>query len=126
MNIKELILKVDRLKTNAIAYTDKLDWVMELAAQVKTEVWDTHEGEPEEDPLFHIWKIDDREEALTELSEIDIPDAFIKFYEYYLYAKIDLENADYDRYDNSLVLFNEAYAKYKRWYHRNHMPKGRS
>ena len=121
-----MIEMVDRLKPNAIDYADKCHWIFELIYQVKIEVWETHEGSPkEEDPLYRIWKTENDTEELSEYSTIDIPEAFIKFFEYYLYAKIDLTNADYDRYDNSLILFNEAYAKYKRWYHRSHMPKGK-
>ena len=120
MKVKEMIARVDEIRPNAFTEDTKLGWMQELFAKVKEEVWDTHEDIRAEDLYVKYSK---KEDVITEESEIKIPGSHLDFVEYYLMGKIDLANTDYERYSNSLVLFNGAYLNYRQWYNRNYMPK---
>jgi hypothetical protein len=48
-------------------------------------------------------------------------DIYIKWLE----SQIDYANREYDKYNNSIVAYNDAYAEYERHYNRTHMPKGK-
>lgn len=123
MIIGDLINRVDVLKPNTITPAIKLSWIKELIDDIKLNVWDTHEDDNSGDPLYNLWQTEDSD-TVSITDDIECPDAYLKMFEYYLYAKIDLTNADYERYNNSVILYNDSYSKYKRWYHRAHMPKG--
>ena len=49
-------------------------------------------------------------------------DPFDKLYRLYLAALIHFANGEYDRYQNSMALFNSAWGEYIRWYSRVHCP----
>lgn len=125
MTIRTIITKIDALKPNVFTDDQKVGWVNELFRKIEKEVYDTHvkqEGRPHR-PLYVIYT-DEAPGTLGIDSNIDLPDAFLDLVEFWLMGKIDLFNTDLDRYTNSMILFNNAYAEYKKWYHRNHMPKG--
>jgi hypothetical protein len=46
-------------------------------------------------------------------------------YLFWLESKIDYWNGEMGKYNNSISMFNTAYAEYERYYRRTHMPKGR-
>lgn len=123
MTVDKIIERVDKVKPNGFPHDVKVDWIKELIAKIKEEVVETHESYEEGDDLYVRYVID-KDEDITGSTEIDLPDSHMDVAEFYLYLKIDLANADIDRYSNSLVLFNNAYLEYRRWYNRHHMPKG--
>ena len=43
----------------------------------------------------------------------------------WLEAQMDYANGEYDRYNNSITMFNTAYSDYERYYNRMNMPKGK-
>lgn len=120
MKVNEMIARVDEIRPNAFSETIKLEWMQELLAKVKEEVWDTHEDIQTEDLYV---KYSRTEDEINMNSEINVPASHMDFVEYWLMGKIDLANTDYERYSNSLVLFNSAYLNYRQWYNRNYMPK---
>lgn len=120
MKVNEMIARVDEIRPNAFSQETKLGWMNELFAKVKEEVWDTHEEVNSEDLYVKYSKVEDE---ISGMSEINVPVSHLDFVEYFLMGKIDLANADYERYSNSLVLFNTAYLNYRQWYNRNYMPK---
>ena len=50
--------------------------------------------------------------SLTEETVLSAPDAYAELYPLYLVMKTDLVNADIERYNNSAVLFENAYAEF--------------
>lgn len=120
MKVSEMIARVDEIRPNAFSSSIKLEWMQELLAKVKEEVWDTHEDVQTEDLYV---KYSRTEDEINMNSEINVPASHMDFVEYWLMGKIDLANTDYERYSNSLVLFNSAYLNYRQWYNRNYMPK---
>lgn len=50
--------------------------------------------------------------SITEETVLSAPDAYAELYPLYLVMKTDLVNADIERYNNSAVLFENAYAEF--------------
>ena len=115
MTIIEAINKIDTLKPNSYTQLDKIKWLSELDGSIKIEIIDTHEGGS--DIAFSGY--DDKTDINTKLL-VSAPheDLYIKWLE----SKIDYNNAEYGKYNNSSIAFNNAYSVFERYYNRHHMP----
>ena len=118
MTIAEVISKVDALKPNTYAPEDKVDWLSTLDARVKSKIIDTH---VHNEPIF-FYGYDGINDMETELL---VPAPYDEMYLRWLEAMIDYHNSDDDRYNNAIILFNNAYEDYKKHYTRTHMPISR-
>lgn len=116
MTIAEAITKVDALKPNTYSIEDKLGWLSTLDTRVKTQVIDTHEL----DTPIYFYGYDDPEDLEIDLL---VPAPYDEMYLRWLEAMIDYHNSEDDRYNNAIILFNNAYKGYKTHYTRTHMPK---
>ena len=115
MTIAEVISKVDSLKPNTYTPEDKVDWLSNLDARVKTQIIDAHEGG--ENIVFNGYdSLADQDTVLL------VPAPYDEMYIRWLEAQIDYHNSDDDRYNNAIILFNNAYEGYKKHYTRTHMP----
>lgn len=117
MTIMEAINRVDALKPNSYTVMDKVAWLSKLDGIIKREIIDTHEGG--EDVIFHGY--DDTTSMDTKLL-VEAP--YDELYLYWLESRIDYNNGEYGRYNNTVTTYNEAYETYARFYNRTHMPKG--
>ena len=118
MTIAEVISKVDALKPNTYTPEDKVDWLSNLDARVKSQIIDTHEGG--EDVLFYGY-----DSILDEGTILLVPAPYDEMYLRWVEAMIDYHNSDDDRYNNAIMLFNNSYEGYKKHYTRTHMPLNR-
>ena len=116
MTIIEAINKIDTFKPNSYTQLDKIKWLSELDGIIKTEIIDTHEGGTE----IAFDGYDGNTEISTKLL-VSAPhdDIYVKWLE----SKIDYNNAEYGKYNNSSIAFNNAYSAFERYYNRQHMPK---
>ena len=118
MTIIEAINRLDDQKYNTYSQTEKVAWLSRLDAMVKRLIIDAHEGS--EEVSF------DSYDAQTDLHTVLlVPEPFDEMYLRWMEAQIDYTNAEYDRYNNSIDLFNRAYKAFENDYTRNHMPKGK-
>jgi hypothetical protein len=115
LKILEAISKVDALKPNTYTPEDKVDWLSNLDARVKSQIIDTHEGAE----AVTFTGYDDNTDPQTELL---VPAPYDEMYLRWLEAMIDYYNRDDDSFNNDIILFNNAYDGYKKHYTRNHMP----
>ena len=116
MTIAEAISKVDALKPNTYTPEDKVGWLSTLDARVKTQIIDAHCGcEP-----VYFYGYDSLADQETELL-VHAP--YDEMYLRWLEAMIDYHNNEHEGFNNAIMLFNNAYDGYKRYYTRNHMPK---
>lgn len=102
--LKQIIDLVDGLKPNAFSNDQKTQWVNECEGKVQTEVFLLRP----EDIVNLTYDECKNHELLAEPPHDDI-------YVYYLEAMIDFHNGEYDRYQNSMEMFNEkwnAFVKY--------------
>jgi len=116
MTIREAITRVDGLKHNTYTNAEKVAWLSRLDGKVKTEVIDTHEDG--EDVEFH--RYDPNTDPDTELL---VGEPHDEIYLRWMEAQIDYHNGEIDKYNNSILLFQAAYAEFSKFYNRNHMPK---
>lgn len=104
MTIGEVLEFVDDIKPNAFTTGQKLQWLNEAEGMVQTEVL-----------LRDISEI-------TVYTEEDIEDTLLvrpphdKLYIAYLNAMIDFANGEYERYQNSMAMFNSHYNEFVRWF----------
>ena len=116
MTIAEAISKVDALKPNTYTPEDKVGWLSTLDARVKTQIIDAHcSCEP-----VYFYGYDSIADQETELL-VHAP--YDEMYLRWLEAMIDYHNNEHKGFNNSIMLFNNAYDGYKKHYTRTHMPK---
>ena len=118
MTIGEAISKVDTLKHNSFDFSMKVGWLSDLDMRVKLQIIDAHE---KREPVY-FYGYDEDTDADTELL-VQAP--YDEMYLRWLEAMIDYHNSDDDRYNNAIILFNNAYEGYKKHYTRTHMPLSR-
>ena len=118
ITIAEIIEQVDKLKVNQYTESDKIKWLSELDGKIINEVIESHEDSEVylKSDEYNVPPYTDNTQFLL----IDKP--YEQVYVYYLMTKIDFFNAEYERYNNNMSMFNEAYAEFRRFYNREHMP----
>ena len=117
MQIIEAINRIDSLKHNTYSQNEKVAWLSRLDSMVKRLIIDTHEGG--EDVTFTGY------DTNGDLNvEMLVPAPFDEVYLRWLEAQIDYANGEYDKYNNSILMYQAAYDGYANYYNRNHMPKG--
>lgn len=111
MTIGEIIANVDDVKPNAFSEEAKTMWLNSLEGRILTEVMlmSAHEVQPYSWPEC---------ESFTPLVEPPYDD----LYGMWLAAQIDLANGEYDKYQNSMAVFNTAWGGFVRWFARNYEP----
>ena len=110
MKLSKIIAFVDAIKPNAFPYSAKAAWVSEVEGVVHTDVFLL---QPEE---FEPLPDDGTDCTLTVKAPHD------KLYQYYLCAMIDFANGEYDKYQNTMTMFNKCFDEYCRWYCDNVRP----
>ena len=118
MTILEAITRVDAVKPNSYSQTEKIYWLSVLDGTVKAEIIDTHEGA--EAVSFSGYN-----ENTVLTTELLIPAPYDEVYIRYLEMQIDYANGEYNKYNNSMIMYNTAYSAYERHYNREHMPVSR-
>ena len=101
----------EKKKYNNYDLEESLRVLQMVEDRIQQELISTHEN-PEN---IEIGKID-------EDSMLTAAGPYIDIYIHYLMAMMDKDNEEYDRYNNNMALFNEAYNDYCTWYNRNYMP----
>ena len=84
---------------------------------IKKEIIDTHEGG--EGVTFNGYN-----ESSDLTVDMLVPAPYDDIYIRWLEAQMDYANGEYNKYNNSVAIYNEAYTNFARYYNRTHMPKG--
>lgn len=116
MNIREVIDKVDGLKPNTYSTEDKVRWLSHLEASVYKEVINKHH--PICDHVHHFEGFDP--DFLEQSLKAEFPHD--EMYVAYLKMKIDEENGETARYNNSATLYNSLWDAFCKDYHSSHKP----
>lgn len=140
MTINELLAEVDELKPNAYTDAQKVRWINVVEGRIVNEIIKTHLPNPEELPEEEIVEdnskaavmkgiyIDGEFKGYTELTNIDTEliavEPYTELYKYYLFSMIDMHNEEYDRYQNSALMFNETYQSFANYWNRTHRSSG--
>ena len=115
MKLEQAIDICDRQKPNAYTREDKIHWLGKLDQMLYDEVISRHEGGPEEFVPYP-------EDADGE-TELLADDAYADMYVKWLFAQIDFANAETQRYNNSMAMFNALYEGFAKSYTRRRMPR---
>ena len=115
MTVREALAAVKTLKP--VNYDDQtlLRWLNELSARAWEDVLSRY-GEPEH-PGPPVLTLNEPEAALP------IPYPHDDVYLKWLFAQIDFHNGEYDRYNNSTVVFNAGFQAFGDSWNRTHMPR---
>lgn len=113
MTIIEAISQIDSLKPNTYSAKQKIQWLSQLEALVKKQVFDSHQGG--EALAFEPFT----EDTDTD-TELFMPAPYDAAYLYWLEAQIHYANEDIGLYNSAITLFTAAYSAFQADYHRNH------
>lgn len=116
MTIKECIDAVDSLKPNQYTLRDKVQWLSSVDEGIINDVLKTHEGYDGRYDNFTGYTEDNLTLPLIVQSPYD------KLYTAFLVMKIDLENGEIPRYNNSSAIYNSHMMEFRKYYNKTHMP----
>lgn len=116
MTVRECIDQVNMVKPNQFSTDDKLRWLSYIDKKIILDVLKCHDGYNRQYDLFEGYSLNDLEKYL--IAEAPYDNLYIQF----IKMKIDEENGETTRYNNSAIMFNEYYDDFRKAYHRNHMP----
>lgn len=107
MKSKEAIRRTDLAKPNAFEEELKFLWLTALEGQIAADVFLMAPAETEQFDYSYPAGLD---------KELLVKPPYDELYVLYLEAKIDAENGEYNKYQNSLQLYNNAYGNFLRWF----------
>lgn len=116
MTIKDCIDIVDNIKPNQYTIKEKVMWLSFIEEIIINEVLKTHEGYDGRYDDFEGYSEDKLSVRLI------VPSPYDRLYTAYLKMKIDQENGETARYNNSMVLYNSYMSEYRKHYNKTHMP----
>lgn len=116
MTIKECIDIVDNIKPNQYTIRDKVMWLSFIEEIIINDVLKTHEGYDGRYDNFEGYTEDKISVTLI------VPSPYDRLYTAYLKMKIDQENGETVRYNNSMALYNTYMLEYRKHYNKTHMP----
>ena len=105
MTIAKAIERADELRPNPFAEEQKVRWLSELDGKIAREIV----GDKDFAGYNHAY--DSEKELLAE-------EAYCDIYLFYLTAMIDFFSRDYAEYNNSILMFNEAFSQFAKAYQR--------
>lgn len=114
MKVSELISFVDIIKPNAFPVSAKVAWLNEVEGMVWTEVMLLS-------PLEFVPHTYDDSTGEGDADLLVVP-PHSKLYNTYLCAMIDFANGEYDKYQNTMTLFNAHFSEFMRWYATHYRP----
>ncbi len=117
MTIHEAISRIDNEYENTYspeqkkAYLSRLDWL------IKNNIIDKHQGGA--DVEFNGYDDNTPEDTV-----LLVPEPFTDIYIFWLQAWIDYWNGDYDKYNNTISIYQSVYDSFRNDYNSKHMPLG--
>ena len=119
MTILEAIQRSDGLRHNTFTQEEKIGWLAQVDALVTEELIRTHE-----DPKGKPFRVYDAQTPLEQ--ELLVPPPYDELYLHYLQAQMDYHNAEYDRYNRSMGMYQAVWSAFVNFYNRTHRPLGQT
>lgn len=113
MTILNLIEYCDRIKPNNFETADMIRWINEVEGLVQTEIYLFDINEILQYDWDDSWT--DAQKNVIYNTELLVPAPYDKIYTTYLLAEIDNANGEYNRYANTKLQFDAAFAKYSKY-----------
>lgn len=115
MTILEAINTVDSRKHNTYTLADKLRWLSALDALVWELETGLRAGEPAPLPVY--------DGETPKDTVLPVPSPYDEMYLRWLEAKIDYHNAEFDKYNNAMAMFQAVFDSYRSACIRRELPK---
>ena len=115
MKLGKMIAMVDNMKPNQYTKDMKTKWLSEVEGTVVDEILNLAAGNQ---IVFNGYDYNNDVEK-----ELLVPDTHLDIYQYYLFAKIDYQNSELERYNNDTAMFYAALEDYAKYYRRTHRQK---
>ncbi len=111
LTLQQCIDAVDEVKPNAYGNETKTRWLNEIEGKVQTEV-------------MLIAGADVIQYSYPENKdwELLVGPPYDGLYPAYLAARIDFANGEYEKYQNTMQMFNDIYTDFVRWYAATYAP----
>ena len=111
LTLQQCIDEVDEIKPNDFSDETKTRWLNEIEGKIQTEV-------------MLIAGVDVIQYSYPENKdwELLVEPPYDGLYPAYLAARIDYANGEYEKYQNTMQMFNEFYNDFVRWYASNYAP----
>lgn len=116
MTVQECIDIVDNVKPNQYSKEDKVGWLSFVDGIIINDVLKTHED--------YRGQYDDFTGYNPERTDIGLvaPPPYDRLYVAFLKMKIDEENGETARYNNSAAMYNAYMMEYRKYYNKIHVP----
>ena len=109
--IYNVLRYVDDIKPNRFTDDTKVQWLNEVEGYIQTEVMMLALSEVVQyDPEAHMH------------TELLVKPPHDKLYAMYLCAMVDFANGEYDKYENTMQMYNEFLGEYIKWYTMHYRP----
>lgn len=105
MTVAQVIQAVDEVKPNAFSNEEKTRWLNEVEGMVQTEVL-----------LFASEEVITYSYEQDKDAELLVQPPHDKLYPAYLEARVDYANGEYEKYQNTMQMFNAFYGEFIRWF----------
>jgi hypothetical protein len=117
MTIRDIIDQVDELKPNNVDRARKISWLNDIDRQVFGDIFARHERDMNNPESFTGYT-----QETAEDTKLLVPDLHAELYRWFLEMQIDLVNMEMGKYNNSALLFDNAWNAFAAWYNRAHIP----
>jgi hypothetical protein len=114
MKVRDILVEIDQTRPNAYTDGEKIKWLNNIEGRVYTDILQKAEGF---DGEFIPFAEGDEDRELV------VPVPFTELYAFYLASRIDFYNGDSGRYNDTLVLLENAWDEYAAYYRENHKPR---
>lgn len=111
MTLKECIEYVDRNKPNAFSNEDKTRWINEIEGRIQSKIF-----------LFGPDSIVQYDWDTQKNAELFVKPPHQALYYEYLYWRIDYNNGEYDKAQNSKASFDTLYNEFRKWFIEEYHP----
>lgn len=114
ITLGDVIAQLDQIKPNQYDLDTKVRWLNDVEGQLVQEIFSWHAGT--ENLTFPHFNSADLTQILL------VPAPYHDLYVKYLCAQVDFANAEFNRYNNSMTLYNALLSSFADWYNRTHVP----
>lgn len=115
VSINQVLSRVDRVRQDAVDERTRAAWLLELEGKLFREVILRHEC-PGPLPVYPTRFPEDGDMPLLAGAPYD------RLYDLYLMAQADFVNREWEDYNNTSAMFNDALWQFRRAWHREHRP----
>ena len=113
MTIQKIINAISTTTDMDITDSEIISYLSNIDARIKREIIDFHINDKYKD--WKPYTIDTPKDT-----ELIVPDGYSDLYLFYVKAQLDYKVDEIDRYTNNMIMFNQEYAEFYKWYARTY------